>query len=335
MLQEIEKFVDALKDNETIEVIEGLEEMFNEQENREIIKHKSEEWSERLKALAGRVLLLSEAIDDESIPTKYITEIYIEDEVFRDDSELNSILTNIECSVDIALAKLGLKVSEDKCTCCNRRWDCTLFTDAVESDVFDYTERKLTLIDKMDHIPSHCENFDNKEDTCYMNSDTKFEEDFNSLFEETEGDDVDDNNSDWLMYNLLGNTIDFLKDFDKEWKILYSKYNGSMTPVGERILKMLDKHIPLFIDSVYIDFINNNQTIDTYKYEFNHTCDNYNTEKLSSLRNLIDALLYSGNFNLKVRVTIIEKYLSYKYIDDLDAIETETEVKKFKVYIKK
>lgn len=328
MLQEIEKFVDELKDNETIE---GLEEMFNEQENREIIKHKSEEWSERLKVLAGRVLLLSEAIDDESIPAKYITEIYTEDGVFRDDSELDSILTNIECSVDIALAKLGLKVSEDKCACCNRRWDCILFTDAVESDVFDYTERKLTLVDKMDPIPSHYENFDNKEDTCYMDSDTKFEEDFNSLFEETEGDDVDDDDiNTWVMNKSLGNIVDFLKDFDKEWKILYTKDNGSMTPVGERILKMLSSHIPIFIDSIYIDFINNNQTIDTYKFEFDHTCENYNAEKLSSLRNLIDALLYSGNFNLKVKVTIIEEYLT-----DLDNFETETEVKKFRVYIKK
>lgn len=333
MLQEIEKFVDELKDNETIE---GLEEMFNEQENREIIKHKSEEWSERLKVLAGRVLLLSEAIDDESIPAKYITEIYTEDGVFRDDSELDSILTNIECSVDIALAKLGLKVSEDKCACCNRRWDCILFTDAVESDVFDYTERKLTLVDKMDPIPSHYENFDNKEDTCYMDSDTKFEEDFNSLFEETEGDDVDDDDiNTWVMNNLLGDVIDFAKDFDKEWKILFTKDSGGMTSVGERIIKILSRHQPIFVSNVYIEFINNNEIIDIYAYDSSEAEDKdintlYNIDKLYDINKMINGLLYSGNFNLKVRMTITEKYNT-----DSDIIETETEVKKFRVYIKK
>lgn len=323
MLQKIDKFVN---ESESFKENKGLDEIFNEQENLKIIKHKSVEWNERIKALADNILLLSEAIDDNSIPTTCINEIYNEDGIFRDDSELNNLIKNIECSVDIALAKIGLKIDEDKHNYCTNRWNCNLFLDEVQNTVLDYILKKIESVNR---VP------------LQINEDT-FEEGFNNLFKESDYDSIDenydknaDNDKEWIMNNLLGNVIDFAKDFDKEWKILFTKDNGVMTSVGERIIKILSRHQPIFVSNVYIEFINNNEIIDIYAYDSSEAEDKdintlYNIDKLYDINKMINGLLYSGNFNLKVRMTITEKYNT-----DSDIIETETEVKKFRVYIKK
>lgn len=323
MLQKIDKFVN---ESESFKENKGLDEIFNEQENLKIIKHKSVEWNERIKALADNILLLSEAIDDNSIPTTCINEIYNEDGIFRDDSELNNLIKNIECSVDIALAKIGLKIDEDKHNYCTNRWNCNLFLDEVQNTVLDYILKKIESVNR---VP------------LQINEDT-FEEGFNNLFEESDYDSIDenydksaDNNKEWIMNNLLGDVIDFAKDFDKEWKILFTKDSGGMTSVGERIIKILSRHQPIFVSNVYIEFINNNEIVNTYAYDISEAGDKdinilYNIDKLYDINKMIDGLLYSGNFNLKVRVIITEKYNT-----DSDIIETETEVKKFRVYIKK